>query len=156
MKRVRQTPAGWQFQLLQNEVNYLRLLVGMFPFGEPPPVNISNADQSPEAAERESLLGESLAEHRKQLKQFARKFIAGQKWEQHENGLLLTLDAESRETLLQILNDVRVACWHALGEPESLGFPDASQLQSMTQEMGWRCALEMAGYFECALLEPEE
>jgi hypothetical protein len=157
MKLVRHAAAGWTFQLTKIEAQYLRHLVGeMYPFGRVPRIMISKKERNRQAVERESLLHESLAEHREHLKQSAAKFLAEQKWAAAGKDHLLTLNAESREMLFQILNDVRVGCWRALGEPESLDLLPLPDANSPAEETRCRYALELAGYFEYVLLEPEE
>jgi hypothetical protein len=63
---------------------------------------------------------------------------------------LLTLTSESREILLQILNDIRLGCWHALGEPDDLETFGGSQFPP-----GHRTLMDLAGYFEMNLLGPD-
>jgi hypothetical protein len=66
-----------------------------------------------------------------------------------ESGYLLTLNPEEREILLQILNDIRVGCWHVLGEPEKLEpeTPPMSQKELFLYNL-----MHLAGYFEVAFL----
>jgi hypothetical protein len=145
MKLVKQSGDGWQYALTQVEVDLLKSLLQRFPFTENVPVKISKADPDPEAVEREKLLNESLAEHRKELKKRAANLIAADKFEKSQKGRLLTLNAEEREVVLQILNDIRVGCWCALGEPETLELqkPDHS-----APELAHHSLMNLAGYFE--------
>ena len=62
----------------------------------------------------------------------------------------MTLSLEERETMLQILNDIRVGSWRALGEPEDL---HTKAPQPGAQEFAYRSLMDLAGYFECGLLE---
>ena len=114
MRLVVQAGPSWQYHLDQNEADILLGMLKQFPFNEMEPAQISRLGQDDQAAERQKLLAELLAEHRKELRQLGLGLLAADKWEQRENGCRLTLDAESRETLLQVLNDIRVGCWHAL------------------------------------------
>lgn len=69
-----------------------------------------------------------------------------------EDGQLLRLDASARETLLQILNDVRIGCWRALGEPEDVeNAPAGASPRELTY---WRL-MYLAGYFEMNFVAPE-
>jgi len=145
MKAVRQMGDTWQYELNQVEADLLKLLLKNFPFAGHVPVKISKADADPKSIERETLLFESLAEHRKELKQRARNLIAAVKLIPGEKGHLLTLRAPDREILLQILNDVRVGCWRALGEPEIL---DLVKPDSSPQELPRHQLMNLAGYFE--------
>jgi hypothetical protein len=152
MKLVKQSKGSWQYHLNQNEADILRGLVKKFPFTEMIRVKISGTDKTPEAAEREHLLNESLAEHRKELKKIAGNLLTADKFKPAEKGCLLTLNSESREILLQILNDIRVGCWRAVGEPEVL---ESQAPNCSMQELAYRNLMDLAGYFEQGLLAPE-
>jgi|CZKV01.1.fsa_nt_gi leucyl/phenylalanyl-tRNA--protein transferase len=150
MKLVNESKGGWQYLLNQNEADVLRGLVNKFPFTEDVHIHISKTDRDPRADEREKLLNESLAEHRKELKKLAVDLLAGEKWKQSEKGCILTLKSESREILLQILNDIRIGCWRKLGEPEDL---DLLVPQTSGKNLAYRNLMELAGYFENSFLD---
>jgi hypothetical protein len=65
---------------------------------------------------------------------------------------VLRIGLEDREILLQILNDIRVESWRALGEPDDLD-PLANPSES---EQVHHNRMSLAGYFECNLLDLEE
>lgn len=152
MKLVKCKDEVWQYHFAQNEADVLVGLLNKFPFTKIDPVKISKTDKNPKAKEREKLLNESLAEHRKELKSQAMNLIRPEKFKRQENGLLMTLSLEEREMLLQILNDIRVGCWRALGEPEDLHLKIA---QTSTKEQVYRNLMDLAGYFECSLIVTE-
>ena len=150
MKLVNESKGVWQYLLNQNEADVLRGLAKKFPFTEDVHIHISKTDRDPKADEREKLLNESLAEHRKELKKLAVDLLRDEKWKQSEKGCILTLKSESREILLQILNDIRIGYWRKLGEPEALEF----KTQKLSdQEQAYRNLMDLAGYFEQSLLE---
>jgi hypothetical protein len=149
MKLVRQKDGVWQYHLAQNEADILVGLLNKFPFTKIDPVKISKTDKHPKAREREKLLNESLAEHRKELKKSALDLIRPDKFKQLEKGWLMTLSSENRETMLQILNDIRVGSWRALGEPEEL---HTNTPKTDAKDLAYRSLMDLAGYFECALL----
>ena len=151
MRLVVQTGQSWQYHLDQSEADILLGMLKQFPFNEMEPAQISRKGQDAQAAERQKLLAELLAEHREELRTLGLGLLAADKWEQRENGCRLTLDAGSREILLQVLNDVRVGCWYALGQPELEDFRPAAK-----RELWQYNLMEVAGYFEANLLEPEE
>ena len=151
MRLASQSGDNWRYQLNHQEAELLLGLVRQFPCAGMDPVQLSKTDEHPQAAEREKLLAESLAQHRQELKALAVKLLGEDKWRQSGTGRLLTLNSEAREILLQILNDIRVGCWRALGEPEPLEQPITSR-----QQLAHRQLMELAGYFEMKLLEPEE
>lgn len=149
MKLVWQSNERWQYHLNHNEADILLGLVKKFPFTGMGPVQASKTDRDPKAAEREKLLAESLAEHRRELKKLALNLLGEDKWKKSGEDRFLTLNSESREVLLQVLNDIRVGCWHALGEPEDLDVPTK-------KGFGLRYLMELAGHFEMSLLGAEE
>ena len=154
MRLVKQSKSSWQYHLSQNEADILLGLVKKFPFTEAAHVKISKTDTEPETMEKEKLLNESLAEHRKELTKLAVKLLDAGKFKKLDDGqlLTLTLDTESREILLQVLNDIRVGCWRALGEPEEL---EPQTAEPTKKELVYRNLMDLAGYFEHSLLSPE-
>jgi hypothetical protein len=149
MKLVKRKGETWQYELNQVELDLLKQLLKNFPFTGNVPVKISKADADPKSIEWEKLLNESLAEHRKELKKQASNLIAVGKFHSSEKGHLLTLNAEEREILLQILNDIRVGCWHVLGEPESL---ELHKPECSAQDIARHRLMDLAGYFEHHLI----
>src|ERR1017187_2761698 len=149
MKLVRQIKSGWKYELNQGEGDCLRSLLQQFPITANTHAKISKTDADPETVEREKLLNESLAEHRKELKKQAMNLLAPGKFKRGEKGYLLTLNPEEREILLQILNDLRIGSWHVLGEPEELEPETPPQTE---KELVFYNLMNLAGYFEAAFL----
>ena len=152
MKLVKSKDGVWQYRLDQIEINLLTTVLKKFPFTYLQPVKISRTDKDPKAKEREKLLNESLAQHRKELKKAAGNILDDGKIKHQKEVWMLTLSSEDREMLLQILNDVRVGCWNALGQPQELE-PDTPDLTA--REIANYGLLNLAGYFECGLLTTE-
>ena len=152
MKLVKSKDGVWQYRLDQIEINLLTTVLKKVPFPDLQPVKISRTDKDPKAKEREKLLNESLAQHRKELKKAAGNILDDGKIKHQKEVWMLTLSSEDREMLLQILNDVRVGCWNALGQPQELE-PDTPDLTA--REIANYGLLNLAGYFECGLLTTE-
>ena len=150
MKLVKQAKGNWQYQLAPKEADLLVKLVNGFPFCKLEPVKISKTDKDLKAKEREKLLNESLAEHRRELKKAALRLISSDKFKAVEKGLLMTLGEEERETLLQILNYIRVGCWQALGEPEEMHPPLP---ETDGEDYAYWFLMDLAGYFECGPID---
>jgi hypothetical protein len=127
----------------------LRSLVGAFPLTTAAAVKISRTGGDSKSAERQRLLNESLAQHRQELKQQAVKLLAN-KLKAGKDGWRLSLNINEREVLLQLLNDIRVESWHALGDPENLDAlsPDFSETDYRHHQL-----MHVAGYFEHQLVE---
>jgi hypothetical protein len=152
MRLLTKRKGGWQYQLSRVEAQALRSLIRRFPFTATVPVRITKTDTDPKAAEREKLLNESLAEHRAELRRKAQPLIGGDKLKIQHGRYVLRLGLDDREILLQILNDIRVECWRALGQPEDLD-PPTNPSES---EQAHHSLMSLAGYFECELLNLEE
>lgn len=152
MKLAAQSGDHWQFQLTRDEANLLSGLLGKFPFTQAGLARISKTKDDDTTAEREALLRESLVEHRLELVRAASRLLQTGRWKNTEDGCLLTLDDELRECLLQVLNDIRVGCWQALGEPENIELPAG---HASPEQKAYRSLMNLAGYYEASLLEPE-
>ena len=151
MKLVKQNSGGFQYQVNQEEARFLRLLVHQFPIGAFSPVTISKTDSR--AVERAQLLNESLAAHREELKQKAKDLVGDDKFKVSEGHQFFKVSREGRETLLQVLNDIRVESWRILGEPENL---EMNPLDVPREKIRHYQSMQLAGYFECCFLNLEE
>ena len=152
MRLLTQSKSGWRYQLSRVEAQALRSLIKLFPFTATVAVKITATDTDPKAAEREKLLNESLAEHREELRKEAQHLIGGDRLKIRHEGYVLSIGLDDREILLQILNDIRVESWRALGQSEDLN-PKANPSES---EQAHHSLMSLAGYFECELLNLEE
>jgi hypothetical protein len=153
MKLVRQTKDGWQYQLNPAEANCLRRLLNQFPITASATVKISRTDRDPQTVDREKLLNESLADHREKLKKKARDLIGADKFKARDKSWLLCINSEEREFLFQILNDIRVGSWRALGEPEN---PEPQTPHPTEREKVFHNIMNLAGYFEHKLVDNEK
>ncbi len=149
MKLLKQNEAGWKYELNQNEGILLRMLVAEFPLTAATAVKIARTGADAKSAERERLLNESLAQHRLEVKKQAGKLLAAN-LKAGEAGWRLSLSAKEREVLLQLLNDIRVESWHALGEPEDL---DTLPPHPSETDLRHHNLMQLAGYFEYTIVE---
>jgi len=150
MKLVKQTKKGFQYQLNPEDAEALRFVVKQFPVRAFTPVQVSKTGSQQE--EREEVLNESLAEHRNGLKQKARNFIRRDKFKISGEKQFYRISLEARETLLQILNDIRVESWRMLGEPDDL---EMNILRLSQGKIRYYQLMRLAGYFECHFLNLE-
>jgi hypothetical protein len=151
MKLVDHSNDSWAYQLTPQEADLLRSLLKRFPLGRAAKPRISQNNDGPADEDRQKLLEESLTEHRRDLKRLARSLLGEEQWQAAPPGTLLTLTSELREILLQILNDVRMGCWRALGEPDDL----AEVVPTEPTAAGHRTLMDLAGFFEMHLLDPD-
>ena len=151
MKLVKQTKRGFQYQLSQEEANSLRHLVNQFPFTGLSPAKVSKTDSN--AIEREKLLNESMAGHRRELKRQAGDLVSVDKFKASGSRQLFNINPEERETMLQILNDIRVESWKSLGEPENL---EINVVELPKDKIRHYHFMHLSGYFEHHFLNLEE
>jgi hypothetical protein len=148
MRLLTQSKGGWRYQLGRAEALALHSLIKLFPITAAAAVRITRTDTDPKTAEREKLLNESLAEHREELRRKAEHLLGDDRLKIRREGYVLSLGLDDREILLQILNDIRVESWRALGQPEDLALPT----NPSESEQAHHSLMSLAGYFECELL----
>jgi hypothetical protein len=153
MKLAKQTKRGFQYELDGEDAESLRFLVKQFPITAFSPANISKTDSSSNAEEREKLINESLRAHRTELKRKARDLVLGEKFKKSDDKQFYHISVQARETMLQILNDIRVESWRILGEPED---PEASVFRVTGDKFKYYHFMRLAGYFEYHFLNLEE
>jgi len=151
MKLVKRENGTWQYGLNPIEADLLNRLLNQFPFTENGPAEITRTDKDPKVADREKLLNESLAEHRQELQKQALELLIKQS-KNREQSQRLILNAAQREILLQILNDIRIGCWVALGKPDSM---EPESFNHTAQELAQHHLMNLAGYFEHHLIGQE-
>lgn len=151
MKLVEQTQKGFEYHLTPQDAYFLRFLVKEFPPAATSPAKISRTDSN--AGERERWLNESLAAHRDGLRRKARNLIRPEKFKVAGKAQLYRISREGRETMLQILNDLRIESWRALGEPEELDINIFELPQAKIKPFQ---IMTLAGYFEQNFLHLEE
>ena len=152
MKLLKHGGDEWKYGLEPKEGMLLRMLVKEFPLTPAAAVKITRTAADAGSAERERLLNESLAQHRQELKKLAGKLV-GTNLKAGKDGWRLSMNVNEREVLLQLLNDIRVESWHALGEPENLEAlpPTASEVDLRHHNL-----MHLAGYFEYRMLNAED
>lgn len=109
---------------------------------------LAGPDSPAHSDENQRLLEESLAEQRQENRRQVRALLnQPQRFRATPDGFQLALAPADVEWLLQVLNDVRVGSWLALGEPESGEEPKLTE-----QNAGSLLALEVCGRFQSLLL----
>ncbi len=140
---------GFVFHLDAREKALLAEVVRRYPFVPAAHHRISRSAAPAKNDDRQVLLDEALAEHRRERREQVRAMLnAPSRLTACSSGYRLHLGPEQVEWLLQVLNDVRVGCWLALGEPEEM---DRPRLTADTAPL-WRL-MEAAGRFETTMIE---
>ena len=149
MKFLRTGKKGHVFHLVQQEKKLLLETIKLYPLVPGTHHRLSKDGKGPKADENQQLLEEALAEQRlENRRQVLAMLSEPQRFRELKSGFQLTLTPAQVEWLLQVLNDVRVGSWLALGEPESGEEPTVT-----AQNARYLLALELCGLFESVLLD---
>lgn len=148
MKIIRADKDRFTFGIGKREKGLLFQILQLYPLVPPAHHQLSKSDEGAAHRENQRLLEEALAEQRREnRRQLLAMLNEPTRFRESDSGLRFTLTASETEWLLQVLNDVRVGSWLALGEPEELDIPEVTQTNAP-----YLLAMESAGYFESALL----
>lgn len=148
MKLIRSDQRGFVFQLGKREKQLLLETLQLYPLVPATHHRLAQTGDSPEDQERQRLLDEALAEHRRERRRQLQDMLnEPRRFQETETGCQLHLGASQTEWLLQVLNDVRVGSWLALGQPEQ-----GEEPQPTKHNAHCFLALEVCGLFESALL----
>jgi hypothetical protein len=148
MKLLRSDKRGYVFHLGEREKHVLLQTLQLYPLVPASHHRLARSGDSPEDEERQRLLDEALAEHRREnRRQLQAMLNETHRFQKTESGFQLNLTAAQIEWLLQVLNDIRVGSWLALGEPDQGEEPEPNKHNA-------HCllALEVCGLFESGLL----
>lgn len=148
MKFLRTGKSGHVFQLTRREKQLLFETIKLYPLVPASHHRLSKSGDASQADENQRLLEESLAEQRKENRRQVLALLDDpQRFRETKSGLELKLTRPQMEWLLQVLNDVRVGSWLALGEPEQGSEPEVTK-----ENARYLLALELCGLFESILL----
>ena len=148
MKLLRVGKPGLVFQLSARERQVLFETIRLYPLVPATHHRLSESGRGPAAEEDQRLLEAALAEHRAANRRHVQAMLEEpQRFQAVKSGFELTLAPAEVEWLLQVLNDVRVGSWLALGEPEHGQEPAVT-----AQNARYLLALELCGLFQSVLL----
>ncbi|MCW5554908.1 MAG: hypothetical protein KIS67_22435 [Verrucomicrobiae bacterium] len=149
MKLIRAYQQEFTFGIGRREKQLLFQMLQLYPLVPPAHHRLSQSGEGPAHDENQRLLEESLAEQRRENRREVQAMLSEPaRFRETKEGLRFTLTGSEMEWLLQVLNDVRIGAWLALGEPEELELPEVTRTNAP-----YLLALESAGYFESALLD---
>ena len=148
MKLLRAGKNGHVFQLGQREQQLLLETIKLYPLVPASHHRLSKRPSAQPSDKDQRLLEEALAEQRQEnLRQVLAMLKDPQRFREIKSGFELTLTPAQVEWLLQVLNDVRVGSWLALGEPEPVEEPEITE-----QNAKYHFALQISGMFQSGLL----
>ena len=148
MKLLRTDKDDCVFQLGQREKQLLLVTLQLYPLVPAAHHRLSKEGQGPNAEDNQRLLEAALAEQREENRNQVLAMLSEPKrFRETDGGFELTLVPAQIEWLLQVLNDVRVGSWLALGEPEPDEEPSVTELNAK-----YHIALQVCGMFQSGLL----
>jgi hypothetical protein len=148
VKLIRAGKAGHVFRVGRREQELLFEMLKLYPLVPASHHQLSRQGKDKTADEDQHLLETALAEQRQEnRKQVLAMLNDPQFLKETKSGFELSLSAAQIEWLLQVLNDVRVGSWLALGEPEQGAEPEVNE-----QNARYLIALELCGMFQSVLL----
>jgi hypothetical protein len=148
MRFLRAIKSGHVFQFSQHEKHLLLETIKLYPLVPASHHRLSKGGDVPQADENQRLLEDALAEQRQENRRLVLAMLnEPERFRETKAGFELKLTPEQVEWLLQVLNDVRVGSWLALGEPEPGEEPKITK-----QNARYLLALELCGLFQSVLL----
>ncbi len=134
-------------ELSKREKSLLLKILELYPLVPSSYQQLSRTGSARDLEDHQRLLDEALLEQRAENKQRLAQFLGNPRtFESNSKGCCIHLRQTDMEWLLQVLNDVRVGSWIALGSPEE----KPSVLNPETAPGFW--AMEIAGFLEVSLL----
>jgi hypothetical protein len=153
MKLLRVSKNSLAFLLNSRDKKLLLEMLELYPLVPAAHHRLTRPDDPAPSDENQRLLEESLAEQRREnRKQVQAMLQQPDRFRAIESGIELRLQRTEVEWLLQVLNDVRVGSWLALGEPEQELQPQ-QQLGFSKENLRYYVALEVCGMFQSNLLD---
>lgn len=147
MKVTRISPEKLALHLGRSETHLFLGVLSLYPRVPSAHQPLSKSSDLPDQESSQRLLDEALAEQRAENQsRWALLLADPSRFLQDETGCRLLLTEGDLEWLLQILNDIRVGSWLALGAPEKA----PKVRNSAAARDVW--AMEMSGYFQMQLL----
>jgi hypothetical protein len=139
------------FEISLSEKSLLFEVLKLYPLISPTHHRLTKSARTAKHDENQRLLEESLAAQREENRKNVRAMLDEPgHFKEMASGLQLTLSGPEIEWLLQVLNDVRVGSWIALGSPD----PESGKKIVFNEKIlpHFRM-MELAGAFEMVFLD---
>jgi hypothetical protein len=147
VKLVTADEKQFSFQMDRREKHLLFQVLRLYPLV---PVAHHRLSRSVERPEDQVLLEAALAAQRREHQKLVLAMLQSKsRFRENQQGYRFSLQPAQMEWLLQVLNDVRVGSWLALGSPDGLAKAFAD-LDEKTAPHFY--AMEVAGFFQMVLL----
>ena len=151
MKLIRADKEQFVFEIGRREKHLLFEILRLYPLIPVAHQRLSRSNRAVKDNENQRLLEESLAAQRAENRKHVLAMLDGpQSFKEVTSGYRFTLSPPQIEWLLQVLNDVRVGSWLALGSPDT---EKGGQIPLNKETAPQVLAMEAAGSFEMVLIE---
>ena len=148
MKAIRTGPNEVVFQLRKREKELLLEVMRPYPLVPVSHHLLRKSAAKESADENQRLLDQALAEQRQTNRRQVQALLSEPgRFREAKPGVELTLSLAEVEWLLQVLNDVRVGSWLALGEPEQGKEPEMNE-----DNAHYLMGFHVSGLFQTVLL----
>lgn len=150
MKLIRQDADGFEFEFALEEKGLLFHLLGMYPVVPASHHRLTRKKKIPNQAENQQMLDEAIQAQRKANQKEILVLVSKPgRFTDGKRTSHAVFQREELEWLLQVLNDVRVGNWLALGSPTT---PEERTLHGDPQALHHLMLMEIAGGFEMFIL----
>lgn len=150
MRLLRTNKDHLVFHVGGKEKQLLLALLRRYPLVPDTHFRLSRATPPAAMAEDQRLLEEALTAHREENRRQVLAWLnEPERFEADATGFRFKLSPAQVEWLLQVLNDIRVGSWIALGSPE-METEERIPINAQTAPLLW--TMEMAGHFQAGLL----
>lgn len=152
MKLLRVVGDEFDFELTPVEKDLLLHLLALYPLVPESHHQLTKDRQMPRCAENQRLLDESIkAQREANRKEIAKWLGESDRFTKHGEHWQVQFSRSDLEWLLQVINDIRVGSWMALGSPD---YAQAETKLSDSKSRQHVLRLEIAGSFEMFFLGP--
>lgn len=146
MKLLRSSGETFQFELERSEKALFARIMQLYPLVPAAHHQLSHDQAIPQREEAQRLLDESLRSQRQETRRQVMALLdEPQRFEACPAGYQAGFTRSEIEWLLQVLNDVRVGSWLALGSPD---FQQETKMRLNPDTMAQMITMEAAGFFE--------
>lgn len=151
MKLVRSSRGRLVFRLGAREKQLLFRVLGLYPLVPPAHHRLITEGKGAPGTEDQRLFEEAIAEQRQENRRQVVALLKKRRFRKTGRFLEFSLKTTEMESVLQVLNDVRIGAWIALGEPQELDRPAFNE-----NNAPFFLAMDLAGYFQANLLAAME
>ena len=150
MRLIRLQEDSLEFEFTPDEKDLFLVLLDLYPVVPASHNRLNKKTGLPDAAENQQLLEETLDSQRKENKRYLDTLVDEvSRFKKVEGGHGITFTRAEMENLLQVLNDIRVGSWIALGSPLQ---EQRARMLKEKKSLTYLMHMDLAGAFETYFL----